>query len=256
MHLKTLVLILLLGFSFPLALAQQEEPLAPIPPKRTRAAKVGAFGGFTPGWLSVDVAPINAFLQPAGGAPLKANGVFLTGGAGAAYIMLLPNIRVGGMGMSGSIRSTALSATGVRRDAELSVGFGGVTLEYVIPVIERLDVAVGGMLGWGGIDLTLRQDNGGAKTWQQEWDSFRLDNYGNNTTNITRRLSGAYFVYVPTVHVEYAILGWFGARVGASYVGMAAPSWELDGRHELLGVPGNVSGQGFMVSAGVFVGTF
>jgi hypothetical protein len=255
MHTKPLVLILLLAFSVPSVFAQ-EEPMAPIPPKRTRAAKVGAFGGFTPAWLGVDVAPINAFLRPAGGAPLKENGVFLTGGAGAAYIMLVPNVRVGGVGMAGSIRSTALNAAGVRRDAELSVGFGGVTVEYVLPVVERLDVAVGGMLGWGGIDLTLRQDDGKAKTWQQEWSSFALDDYGNSATNITRRLSGAYFVYIPTVNVEYAILGWLGARVGASYVGMTAPSWELDDRHELLGVPNDVNGQGVMVSAGLFLGTF
>jgi len=255
MHTKTLVLILLLGMSVPSVFAQ-EEPMAPIPPKRTHAAKVGAFGGFTPAWLGIDVAPINAFLKPAGGAPLKENGVFLTGGAGAAYIMLVPNVRVGGVGMSGSIRSTALNAAGVRRDAELHVGFGGVTVEYVLPVVERLDVSVGGMLGWGGIDLTLRQDNGRAKTWQQEWDAFRADDYGGNPGNITRRLSGAYFVYVPTVNVEYAILGWLGARVGGSYVGMTAPSWELDGKHELLGVPADVNGQGFMVSAGLFVGTF
>jgi hypothetical protein len=256
---KSLSLIFLLGILGPSVLAQ-EEPVAPIPPKRTRAAKIGAFGGYTPGWLFLNVDPINAFLQPAGGAALNDDGLFLSGGAGAAYIMIVPNLRVGGLGMGGSIHSTALSADGIRRDAELFVGFGGVTVEYVIPVVERLDVAVGTMLGGGGIDLTLRQDTGGPKTWLQEWDSFRTGSYSvlpqDQIRDITRTLSGSFFIYVPSVNVEYALLGWMGVRLGASYVGMAAPSWKLDNRYELLGVPTDVHGRGFMVNAGILVGTF
>ena len=230
----------------------QEEP---IPPKRSKAVRVGLFGGFTPGWLSVDVGPLNEFIQSGKGAALKDNGVFLYGGTGAAYILLIPNFRVGGVGMSGSIKSTSLDASNVRRDAELTVGFGGVTFEYVIPVLDRLDVAIGTMLGTGGIDLTLRQSNGGNNTWvgEQNYLSSGLGAPGNN---VTRKLSGSYFVWVPSVNVEYAVLGWLGVRLGASYVGMSAPSWQVDSKYELLGVPSKVSGKGFMVNAGVFLGTY
>jgi len=239
-------------FVFVASLASsQEEP--PIPPKRSNLAKVGVFGGFTPGWLFLDVQPINEFLEAAKGAPLNDTGVPLFGGAGAAYIMVLPNFRVGGMGMSGSTKSTSLDALGVRRDAQLSVGFGGVTLEYVFPIVERLDVAVGTMLGGGGIDLVLRQDQGGASTWSQQWNFFASNG---SVTNMTRKLSGSFFVWVPSVNVEYALLGWVGVRIGASYVGMSAPSWEVDSKYELLGVPSKVSGKGFMINAGLFVGTY
>ena len=47
--------------------------------------------------------------------------------------------------------------------------------------------------------------------------------------NLTRTLSGSFFVYVPSVCFEYAVLNWMALRVGASYVGMAAPSWKVDG---------------------------
>lgn len=257
MKTKLLLLFLLLASSAGSAVAQ-DETIPPIPPKRTKAAKVGAFGGFTPGWLFVDVKPLNAFLGQAGGAPLKEHGVFMAGGGGAAYIMFVPNLRVGGVGMGGAISSTSLSAAGVRRDAELSVGYGGVTVEYVIPVVDRLDIAVGGMLGTGGIDITLRQDIGGYKRWSDEWGFFGTGDYqnGSQIPSITRRYSGSFFVYAPSVSVEYAILGWLGARVGGSYVGMAAPSWELDNEYDLLGVPENISGRGFMLNAGIFVGTF
>jgi hypothetical protein len=255
---KKLLLMLLASMLVLSSASAQYDDEDPIPPRRAQAAKVGAFGGFTPGWVFVDVAPINRFLGNANGAPLKDNGVFLYGGGGAVYILFVPNLRIGGVGMSGMISSRSLDGFGVRRDADLNVGFGGVTIEYVIPIVERLDVAIGGMLGTGGIELTLRQDVGSNKTWQQEWDNFGSGNYqvGLQINNITRKLNGTYFVWVPSINIEYAVLGFLGVRLGASYVGMSAPSWTVDGEYDLLGVPSNVTGKGFMINAGIFLGTF
>jgi len=232
----------------------------PIPPKRTSAAKVGFFGGVTPSWLFVDVAPLNSYLTAAGGAPLKDNGVFLFGGAGAVYVGIVNNFRVGGVGMGGGISSRSVDAQGIRRDAEYDIGFGGVTFEYVIPVVPRLDLAVGGMLGWGGVDITLRQDTGRNLTWNGEWTNFGSGNYQDPVTgtigNTTRRMSGSFFIWSPSVNVEYAIVGWLAVRLGASYVGMSAPSWSVDGTYDLVGTPSDISGNGFMLQGGLFVGTF
>jgi hypothetical protein len=37
---------------------------------------------------------------------------------------------------------------------------------------------------------------------------------------------------------------------------MASPSWQVDDKYDLLGVPSKISGKGFMINAGLFVGTF
>ncbi len=248
---KALALVLLLALLVPPALAQEE----PIPPKRSRMAKVGLYGGFIPGWLNIDVKPINDFIVGAKGAPLSDNGVLMLGGGGAIYIMVLPNVRIGGVGMGGSLKSTSLDAAGVRRDAQLNVGFGAATIEYVIPIIERLDVALGVMLGGGGIDLTMRMSNGGNNTWTSEQKFFN-DGFSGTLNNISRTYSGSFFIWSPTLNVEYSLLSWFAVRLGASYVGMAFPSWQVDSAYDLLGVPSNVSGKGFMVSAGLLFGTF
>jgi len=251
---KRLVLLLALLIVTGPPLNAQEEI---IPPKRTRAAKFGFYGGVTPGWLFVDVGPLNAFLTAANGAPLKDNGIFLFGGGGAAYVGIISNFRVGGLGMGGGISSTSVDGLGVRRDADMNVGFGGVTLEYVLPVVPRLDVAFGAMIGWGGVDLTLRQDAGGNLTWDDEWVSFGSGNYGlNQVRNIKRTLSGSFFVWLPSVNVEFAVVGWLGVRIGAGYLGMSAPSWTVDDKYDLSGTPGNINGKGFMLNGGIFVGTF
>src|SRR5512139_3322502 len=87
-------LALLLVFALPL-FAQEE----PIPPQRTKMAKVGLFGGAMPAVLFPDLGPLNDQLKAAGAATVSDNGVFMYGGGGAIYIMLIPNVRVGGMGM-------------------------------------------------------------------------------------------------------------------------------------------------------------
>lgn len=249
-HLFILALILV----FTVSLFAQEEP---IPPKRSKMAKVGLFGGPMPAFLFADLGPVNDYLKGAGAATVNENGVFLYGGGGAIYIMLLPNVRIGGMGMAGSVSSSQLSGT-VRKDATVSIGFGGATVEYVIALAPRFDLALGTMIGGGGIDITLRQDAGGTKSWMQEWSSFGTGNYetGTQVNDIEREMAGGFFVLIPSVNLEYAITGWLGARLGVSYVSMLAPSWTLDTKHDLLGVPTAVSGKGFMLNAGLFLGTY
>ncbi len=250
---KKAILILLLGLFCASSLFAQDEP---IPPKRSKMPKVGLFAGFTPGWLNVDVGPVNEFITSAKGEPLGTSGMFMYGGAGAIYIMVIPNVRIGGTGMSGVLSSTALeNATGLRRDAKLNVGFGGITIEYVFPIVERLYISAGAMLGWGGMDLTMRVSNGSANTWSDE-SAFLGKGLVAPGNNITRTYTGNFFVYVPSVNVEYAIVGWLGVRLGVSYVGMSFPSWKVDGNYDFLNVPSSVKGSGFMAQGGIFVGTF
>lgn len=209
---RTAALILtVVALCVTLGLAQDE----PIPPKRSHMAKVGLFGAFTPGMIFPNVKPINDFLVAGGAAPLKNNGVFMLGGAGAAYIMIVPNLRVGGVGMSGSISSTSLDPlTSIRRDVQLKIGYGGLTVEYVIPIFEHLDFAAGTMLGTGGMDLTIRKSNGGSNTWTGEQvylgggaSTQSGADLGSPPDNVTRVLTGSFYIIIPSVGFEYAVTG-------------------------------------------------
>ena len=237
----------------PVARAQEE----PIPPRRTKAPKVGLFAGYTPGLLFFSVSPVNDFLSGTGAAPMNDEAMFMQGGAGALYILVVPNLRVGFMAMGGVRNSTTTNIpTGVRQDIDVNISFGGFTFDYVWTIVPKLDVAVGTMIGWGGMELTLRKQlPGPGQTWEGEKDLFT--DWNTTTGNVlTRNLAGSFFTLIPALNVEYAISGWVGVRLGASYVLMMAPSWTLDGEYDLAGVPGSVKGNGFMLNAGIFVGTF
>jgi hypothetical protein len=248
---RAILLSVLLLFGLSAVWAQ--EP--PIPPRRGTAPKVGLFVGFTPAWLKVDVAPVNEFLAGTGAVPLKNNGIFMVGGAGSIYILVIKNFRVGGMGLSGSTSSSGIDAGGIRRDVQLAVGLGGLTFEYVVPIVRRLDFAFGSMVGWGSTTISLRQYAGGNHTWSDEQSLFGSWPPG-SAISTERTLSGSFLALVPSVSFEYAVLGWLAFRLGASYNLMLAPSWSVDGEYDLSGVPSSVKGNGFMVNAGIFVGTF
>ncbi len=250
---KCLALVMALSMIAACTIHAQEEV---IPPKRSRGAKVGALAGFTMGYLFMDTQPINDFLKSSNAAPVTDNGVFLYGGAGAAYIMLVKNLRVGGIGMSGHSKSSVMDpATGIRRDAKLTAGYGAITFEYVVPIVERLDFVGGFNIGWGGIDMELTKSTNGSTTWEQEQAAFGSQTLA-ATNNLTRTLSGNFWIWTPSVSLEYAFLGWLGVRAGVSYLGMSSPSWEVDNNFDLVGVPSNVTGKGWMVNGGIFLGTF
>jgi hypothetical protein len=146
-------------------------------------------------------------------------------------------------------------ATNVQRDIELSASFGGVTVDYVVPIVPRLDVAFGVLLGGGGVGIKMTRDDGRQKVWSGLWDNFGSED---SSYNYTHKISGSFFIYQPSVNVEFAILRWLGVRLGASYQGTLGGSWTLDDRSEfdVVGVPSNVNGRGFMINGGIFLGTF
>ena len=236
-------------------LAQQDEEQVPLPPKHSVQAKIGGAGGFTQNLLFLNLDPINEILKQSNAATFGKNPMLLLGGQGYGYIMLVPNLRVGGLGAGGSMVSKSYDPiTFIRRDVELSVAFGGVTVEYAVPVVPRLDVAFGVMLGGGSTSIKMTRNINSNKLWNEIWTDYGLNSQV--TDEYTRNLSGSFFIYQPSFNIEYAVLRWVGLRVGVSYNGMAVNDWKLDDKYDLIGVPDKVSGRGFMINGGIFLGTF
>ena len=245
------LLMYLLQYSF---LSAQEEPKDDeiLPPKRSAAPKIGGAAGFTPQWLFVDIDPINQVLNGAQAAPFNDGRLMLSGGQGYGYVLFIPNLRIGGMGAGGRMTSKSLSGN-TRRDVELSVSLSGVTLDYVVPVMPRLDLSFGMLLGKGSMDLKITRDDGGAKVWDDLWNQFGSLQ---PAQEYSRKLSGSFFVVQPSVNIEFSLLRWVGLRAGVSYVDMSGGDWTMDDKYDIYGVPSNISGKGWMINTGIFIGTF
>jgi hypothetical protein len=247
-----LALFLVLQIMPLIAQEEEEEPLPPPRPKS--AAKIGGGGGFTPVFLFWNVDALNEFI-PSNAQKFDKNPIALFGGQGYAYIMLLENLRVGGLGVGGSVKTSALERnTNIRRDIEVAINFGGVTVEYVIPIMERLDIVPGILLGGGGMEITTtRNTQRSTFGWDELWNEIE---FNSAVPNLTRSIEGSFFVYQPSLQIEYALLQWLGLRVGVSYVGMISPTWKLDEQFDVAGVPNKINGNGFVIHTGIFLGTF
>jgi hypothetical protein len=254
MHRTIILLAVSLLVIPPASLSQTEDRYEPVPPGKSSPGRIGGALGYTPGWLFMDLDELNRTIVAAGGTPFDGGRLLMHGGQGYAYILLVKNLRVGGTGMTGTRSTSRLeTATGTRRDVELHVGYGGVTLEYTVPIVPRLDVTFGAVFGGGGMDITIRRDQGSARDWGGVWGEIGGPA---DAAEYTRKLEGSFFAYQPSVSLEFAILRWLGVRAGAGYLGLAGGSWQLDGAYELLGVPDGISAKGWMINTGIYLGTF
>ncbi len=247
-------IILCLLFSLTISLIAQEDEEEPLPPNRTSQTKIGGAGGFTQNILFLKIAPINDILRRSNAAEFENNAMLMLGGQGYGYIMVIKNLRIGGAGAGGTMASKPVSTSdNITREVELSVGYGGVTIEYAISPLPRLDISPGILLGAGGMNFKMRIDRGQVKKWENIWG-----NYGNweKINEYTKNLSGSFFAYQPSLNIEYAVLRWLGVRIGVSYSGLKMIEWKHDERDDLIGVPDDINGRGIMLNGGIFLGTF
>ena len=247
-----LAMMVILSTTFITAQEEDDEPLPP--PKRAGATKIGGAAGFTQGLLFLNLDPINEVMRRENLAEFSNNGLFMVGGQGYGYVLFVPNLRLGYQGMGGHLKSRTLyQASNTTREVELSVGYGAATFDYTIPVVPRFDISLGMMLGGGNMDLKFTRSYGLGQEWVKTWDEFGS---AQPADEYSGKLSGSFFVYQPSVNFEFALLRWLGLRAGVSYLGMTGSDWKRDDKYDVFGVPDNVSGKGWMLNSGIYIGTF
>mgnify|MGYP001343548985 CR=1 FL=1 len=194
---RTLVVLLLIILPASAMFAQEEEEYRPN--RRQRGGGiVGGGGGVTPTWYFLNTDGLNSALGGKGFPALSEDGMFLFGGRGYAYIMLIPNLRIGGLGYGGSMEERR-DIDGLYRATKLDVSAGGVTVEYVIP-FGRFHVAFGGMIGGGSYTLTMTQAENSGKNWGGLFPTAL-------ETNADRRhvMTSEFLTWQPTLTLEYEI---------------------------------------------------
>lgn len=214
-------------------------------------SKFGLAGGVTPGWMFVNLDPLNEVTKNLGIEEFPSSGLFTIGGGGYAYLMFIDNVRIGGMGYSGSVSRSGKSG-GFNREVEYSIGGGAVSVEYTIPSIDRIAVSVGALIGGGSIEVDIYQNNG-SYDWTGLWGEFESNDA---SQNITRNLKHSYFSIAPTVNVDIPLVRFFAIRVGGGYQFTFGDTWTVDNDVELTNVPSDLNGNSFFIQTGVLFGFF
>ena len=232
-----------------------EQPVKPV----RYTGTFGLGGGVSPAWMFTRIDALNTALTERGLPSLPKEGMFLIGGHGYAYIMIIPNVRIGGMGAGGSQTVERIASYPTNPGdpsspvqawldrASISTGFGGVTIEYALP-FRRVQCAVGVLLGAGSHTLTLTHLLDGNRSWRAPVSHPSGIEYHHVYKN-------AFFAYQPMASIEYLISPFVVLGLTGGYYGCSGSSWKLDDAFTVTDMP-DVKIGGPFVRLGLTFGLF
>jgi hypothetical protein len=213
-------------------------------------APFGGGIGYVPAWYIPNLAPVNIELKSIGMPELSTSGFYSSGGAGFIYLGFIKFLRVGGMGYGGSVTSTQTD-DGVNREVVYSLGGGGITIEYTIPIIKDIALSIGAIIGAGTLKIQLYK-NSGNFTWQGTWEEFASD----ESTSFSRTLENSYWMFTPTVNLDFPLNRFILIRLGVGYQLAFNDDWTADNEQELKNVPSDLNANAFFIQSGLFIGFF
>jgi hypothetical protein len=236
---KKIVFLCLLSLFLSTARAQDGEDVGWV-------ARFGAAGGFTPTVLFPDLNPVNDLVRNLQINQTFGKGVLALGGGGYAYIMLMDNFRVGGTGISGSLKVTG-SAGGFDREVDYNYGLGGLTIEYTLPFINRIAVSVGTIIGAGSSSIQIYKNK----------NDFNWSNIDQEPVeNQNRKYTNSFFTVTPTLNVDIPVNRFIAFRIGGGYVIPFNNEWKADNDRSIGGVPSNLTSNSFFIQTGIYFGLF
>ncbi len=185
--------------------------------------------------------------------------VWMIGGQGFITLPWVKNLRIGGMGYSGTsvdcgCTNTTVGAdsTSVNRYLTYQIGYAALTIDYVLPLrTGRFHIVPGIALGYGAVNIYARQDVNGV-------DFDIAQEFNGSSPYTTHTYSSNFFLYMPQLQFEYSPVGYLMFRLTAAYQGTSMGTWTKDQGITLGSSTGltGINGSGLVVSLGAFLGLF
>jgi hypothetical protein len=183
--------------------------------------------------------------------------VFMLGGQGFITLPWIKNFRVGGMGYGGTTtcdcQNVNVAGSLKNRMLTYSVGYGALTMDYVLPLgLKHFSIVPGLALGFGSVKLNVQQAENRASAFDI------TDEFGSASTNITHTYHNGFFLYMPQLQFEYSIKGFSMIRATIAYQGTSMRTWMVDNGVSLGTTDklATTNGSGLVASVGVFFGLF
>jgi hypothetical protein len=207
-------------------------------------------GGFVANFTFVDFDDLNSKLGDLGFGEFS--GPLITiGGQGFTVLPWIPNVRIGVMGVSGSALTDEITDdnTGISSQAEYTVGYTGLAIDYGYVLTDGLALLGGVTIGYGNQEFAIYN----ARTI--DWDG--VTTAAPQTNEGIQKFDQDMIMLQPQVNIEWAFTNLFMFRAGASYnlnFG-TADDWNYNNIGTVENMP-EISPNGFNLHAGLFIGLF
>lgn len=202
----------------------------------------GLGGGYIGNFLFSKLDDINSLCSEIGIDKLKSP-MFLSGAQGFTAIGLIPNLRIGFSGYSGSQKSEkkeSFNTIGLKID----FNYTSFAVDYGFVLFKSFAVLPGINFGWSKITVNKYLIS------QFSYSELKSNTY---TSNI---LEGSFWFVQPGVNFEFAATPFLMIRLGAGYPFPFSPKWKINDVQEVSDVPTGIKPEGFVFNFGIFVGLF
>ena len=215
-------------------------------------------GGFVVNMLGLNFNEINNLISANKFIPndetFKFDGfLYQLGAQGIVTIGLLPNVRIGIIGMGGSKsaeETIKIDTNGIERNMTYYAGYTGLTIDYAFVPFKSFAIVPGITLGYGSLNFESTQTQ---KDFS--WSDIKPEPSANN---YKYELSTSYWHFSPMLNFEYAptILSLF--RVSVGYSMSFGRDWYLNGNEnaKVVDVPDKINADGLTIQFGLLLGLF
>ena len=235
--------------------------------------------GYSPMYIKLDSIPGASFLENLGLNPKNFSDPFVIhGGEGFAHVT--GRWRIGGYaGMGGSSVSTIPEILLYEEDdvpgynqesntinyqddfnpsikAKFSLLLGAASVEYVMPLLQDLELSSGALMGLGRVSMAIDQQSGNPR-WKKIFSNAYGEIVGDTlyypvddiddpglivpgaVAGLQRDVSATFFNFQPYVAIKWQFLERLGLRIsmGANKGTVPAGSWKLNGRTSVSDSP-------------------
>jgi hypothetical protein len=211
-------------------------------------------GGVSAGWHFNPVKNLNAELKQAGFPEMSESGFFTLGGGGFIDLPRKNNyLRIGGFGNGFTSKKSKQYNDTLKKDANYSLGEGGFSLEFVVPLGKIVDISFGSQFSTGTLKLELYQygsDFGNYNTIFGE-----LEQNG-STTNLARVYKSRFYTVQPKVGIGILMRKFMYLKIDCGYQIGGQNTWRVDNDVEVKNFPKGIEAKGLVINVGLNFGLF
>lgn len=211
-------------------------------------------GGVTAGWHFNPVKNLNSELKNAGFPEFSESGFFTTGGGGFIDLPMKSNfLRIGGFGNGFTSKLTKQVNDTLKKDANYSLGQGGFSLEYIMPLGSVIDISFGSKFSTGTLKLELYKYGNDLGNYTNSYNEFQTNG---STNNIARTYKSRFYTVQPQVGIGIMLRKFMYLKIDCGYQIGAQNTWRVDNDVEVTNFPSGIEAKGLVLNVGLNFGLF
>lgn len=211
-------------------------------------------GGFKAGWHFNPVKDLNNELKNAGFPEFSENGFLTLGGGGFIDLPMKNNfLRIGGFGNGFTSKISKQYNDSLKKDANYSLGQGGISVEYIIPLGKIFDISIGSQFSTGELRLDLYQYGADLGNYSTVFGELQNNT---STTNITRNFKSRFYTAQPQIGIGIMLRKFMYLKIDCGYQLGAHSTWRVDNDVEVKEFPKGIEAKGLVLNVGLNFGLF